>query len=250
MPAPSTSIPISPTSATSPSKIEESFIAGKTLYLKLNHLIESLENSKLSSTLKEIKANSPDIYATIEKLDGQWASIALDNPKDNLVKNFLPLPKADFDCLADAEKDLKSELGQLFSAHNFLDSAKSLKNKSLLEVSVNPNQLANFAQSVANSTSIKNRLEKCHDEPIKNAPLDDSDKQQIIEFAKKLPKLHLAIDKNHNITKLAFSTDLADSTTTIDLNFSYPKTTNITKPENAIPLEDIIIKPLKDLGLH
>ena len=132
------------------------------------------------------------------------------------------------------------ELAQKMEKNQFISYSTenleiSKKKNALFRLSIDKTKLSAFVKSIENTKLIGN-LEGC----AGDGEEEDSVVNGLQAMLESLPTLYVEVDDNYNFTRLYFKTTSDGSTTTVDVNLSYPGKFEYSEPEEYTDIDTIM----------
>ena len=169
----------------------------------------------------------------VEVIDGQWLRVSVD---DLDVLSNGTTNDSDISCVTGLVSDINTNsnsAAELYNKYPFISSTNEgvsleAKNYPVYMVSIDSENFANYVNSIQNS-ELSGSLYSCLGWED-NVSVDEDDATTIVE---EMPIVYAEVDDENNFSRLYLEYDLNDgeATVTIDLDFSYPDTVNVSEIE-------------------
>lgn len=183
---------------------------------------------------------------TIGQLNGKWIKISLSDFSDLLTGTV----DSSVDCATNLVDDIKNSsntLAQIYDKNSFISSTTegvtlASKNSKVYQVILNSEKLDNFTNEINNTNFAKN---------YKQCSETDEDVFEKVDISS-LPNFYVELDNDYNFTRIYTSTDIGENgemALVADVDFSYPKDLNISKPENAVDFVEVMQKFFESLNI-
>ncbi|MBR3324006.1 hypothetical protein IKG24_00485 [Candidatus Saccharibacteria bacterium] len=206
--------------------------------------VDGPEGTNCGSSTAE--SNPLSVYSGLfEVIDDEWIRVS-DNFADSM--KGLQLFDNNSTCLINALGTLPeyaNNLAAKYKASPFITYSTdkleiSKKKNELYRLGFDQNKMSAFANSLSNSGFI-NELNACAGNTATNSGISAADIQDIFS---RFPSMYVEIDDNDNITRLYFKANIdtgTDSTTTTaDLNITYPERIQLQEPASYIEMSTLL----------
>ena len=175
-----------------------------------------------------------------EIIDGEWLKISV-SELGSFAGSVLSTDSTS--CIVDLANAVyanRHSSADLYNKYPFVLSAKdnipiASVQYPVYKVGVDSKNFADFVNSIR-STTLLDRVYSCLNLE-NNTLVDDGDVADILEG---LPDIYVEVDNDDIFTRLYFSTEVDESTVTVDLNFTYPSSINVPEPPEYLDLSDVM----------
>lgn len=208
--------------------------------------VDGSGSTNCTVTSPDTTSNLLTLYSGIfEVIDDEWIRVS-DNFADSMKS--LQLFDNNSTCLINALGTLPEYAGNLatkYKASPFITYSTdkleiSKKKNELYRLGFDQNKMSAFANSLSNNGFI-NELNACAGNTATNSGISATDIQNIFS---RFPSMYIEIDDNDNITRLYFKanidTDTNSTTTTADLNITYPEKIQLQEPASYIEMSTLL----------
>ena len=193
------------------------------------------------------------IKSIYQEAEDQWFEVSFEDIlNSDLVSHTLDQNSKDtikkyYDCSIDVvDKVIHSnDLSDLYAQNSFVHLEPS--DDSFYKLSLEANRLASFVRALPKTKTAKDYA-KCLDTEIKEDALSSITAENFTETIEKLPDIFVKFDGflSHHLTELKAEKDDQYSSTSVNLNFSYPSNQiDISAPENSRPIMDLVQELVK-----
>ena len=196
---------------------------------ELNIVGNGVQNILDADTL-EYFASLIDI---VEVIDGDWLRVSVNDL--NMLSSGITT-SSDISCVTGLVSSINTNsnsAAELYSKYPFIASTNKnvnieSKNYPVYKVSIDSENFANYVNSIQNS-DLSSNLYSCLGWN-NNVKVSDADVAKIVE---EMPTVYAEVDDENNFSRIYLNSDLNDgeATITIDLNFSYPSSVNVSSIE-------------------
>ena len=182
-------------------------------------------------------------YAVLfELFENKWFRISA----DDLTGDDLDMDTDTVQCLNTLYEDIKNSANSLsgvYKDYPFITSSTenitiAKRQNPIYRVIIDGENLANYLK-VANDLPAMDSFRACAG--AQNAEIDT---EEIKNAIAEMPELYVEVDNNRNFTRLytEFTIDGLDADITLDLNFSYPESVNVSEPTEYENFSDFMQK--------
>jgi hypothetical protein len=165
-----------------------------------------------------------------ELFEDKWFKVTA----DDLSSDSASVDTSAMECMTNLFEDVKNSsnsLSGIYQDNPFISSSTenitvASRQNPVYRVIIDGDKLADF-MSVAEDLPAMENYRTCA-----GLQKEELDTEAIKEAVAELPAIYVEVDGKHNFTRLytVIVIDDLDATVTVDLNFSYPETVNVSEP--------------------